>query len=144
MSRDSYTGRREREERRTLLVGAVFALVIVAMIGIFVIRILTPDERLLVLRDGGAEVEEGDLVRITGLVRDFGFARGFDANTPGDTGGTNALEAATIEPTEDDAGPSDLSPVQVRDDSDREGDRVTVLGEVDEILGDDFFTLVAD
>lgn len=143
MSSSTYYGGGKQDERRTLLIGAVMAIVIIAMLVIVVIRFLTPDERLLVLQRGSVtKVEEGDYVRITGVVRDFGFARGFDAETPGDTGGSNALEAITVTPADDDAGTSGVDVVALRNDGDREGDRVTIVAEVDEVFGRNFFTLV--
>lgn len=142
MAFDYDGGGDERDDRRTILIGAGMALVIIALLVIFVLRIITPDDRLLVvLPDGGTQVSDGDRVRITGTVRDFDFARfAFDAETPADTGGDNALAATSIVPA-DDVRPTSLAPDDVRNDGDRLGERVTVVGEVGEVVGDDFLTL---
>lgn len=133
------------DERRTLIIGAVMALLILAGIGIVVLRYVTPDERLLVLKRDGVRtvrVEEGDRVRIVGTLRRFGFARGFDAATPGDTGGDNALDVISITRAGDTDAGDTVDVVDARDDEDRQGERVVVVGEVDEILGDNFLSLI--
>lgn len=136
------------DERRTMMIGAGIALLILAGIVIVVLRFVTPDERLLVLQRDSVQssvsqkVQEGDRIRITGTIRRFGFARGFDATTPGDTGGNNALDVISIEPAEGrDAGDDTVDVVDARNDEMRQGDRVEVVGEVDDILSDNFFSL---
>lgn len=129
-------------ERRSLIIGSVIGVVILALLASLVIRSFSSDERLLVLQpDGGAEVDSGDRVRVTGTVQDFELEPGGEGAEADGADGANAVSATAIEQVGDDVPGGTVDLTDLRDDPTQEGEDVTLVGEVDEVFGDEFLTL---
>ncbi len=118
--------------RRNTWLGAVIALLLLAAVAVSLVFTFSPRDEVLVVPPAGAsDVQEGDRVQVTGVLRDFEFEVGALEDREEGEGPDvpNALYATEVQPAPDGAS-TDRDLAELVDDAELEGTRVTVVGEV--------------